>query len=100
MQIDADPSESPVELPIDGTLDLHTFRPQEVRELIPAYLESCLKLHIHSVRIVHGKGTGTLRGIVHATLKKLPYVLAFHLADETAGSWGATMVELKKPGRP
>ncbi|KAF0184131.1 MAG: Smr protein/MutS2 [Nitrospirae bacterium] len=90
------PSPDSVEIPIDGTLDLHTFRPGEIRELIPAYLEACRERGILSVRIVHGKGTGTLREIVHSVLKKLPFVLNFRLADETAGSWGATWVTLKK----
>ncbi len=62
--------ETPIEMQIDGTLDLHTFQPREVRELIPAYLESCRERNILSVRIVHGKGTGVLREIVHSTLKK------------------------------
>ncbi len=85
-----------VEIPIDGTLDLHTFRPGEIRELVPAYLEACRERDVLSVRIVHGKGTGTLREIVHSVLRKLPFVLEFRLADETAGSWGATLVTLKK----
>lgn len=92
----SDSPETPIEMQIDGTLDLHTFQPREVRELIPAYLESCRERNILSVRIVHGKGTGVLREIVHSTLKKIAYVSAFRLADETGGSWGATIVELTK----
>ncbi len=85
-----------VEIPIDGTLDLHAFRPREIRELVPAYLEACRGRNILSVRIVHGKGTGALRETVHSVLRKIPFVLDFRLADETAGSWGATLVSLKK----
>ena len=92
-----DPEYTPdhVEIPVDGTLDLHTFRPKEIRELVPAYLQECRDRGILTVRIVHGKGTGTLREIVHSVLKKIPFVLEFHLADETAGSWGATIVALR-----
>jgi len=90
----SDAPEAPIEMQIDGTLDLHTFQPRDVRELLPAYLESCRERNILSVRIIHGKGTGVLREIVHSTLKKLGYVAAFRLADETGGSWGATIVEL------
>jgi dsDNA-specific endonuclease/ATPase MutS2 len=46
------------------------------------------------VRIIHGKGTGTLRRIVHSILNKNPLVRNFRLADETGGSWGATIVIL------
>lgn len=96
MQKTPDFDEPAVDLPIDGTLDLHSFQPREVKELIPAYLELCCHRGILSIRIVHGKGTGTLRELVHATLRKLPYVHDFKLADETGGGWGATIVVLKK----
>ncbi|MBT1075521.1 Smr/MutS family protein [Geobacter grbiciae] len=85
-----------IELPIDGTLDLHTFRPGEVKDLVPDYLAACRERGIYSVRIVHGKGTGTLRRTVHAILERLDVVASFRLAGEDAGGWGATLVELKQ----
>jgi DNA-nicking Smr family endonuclease len=85
----------PVEIPIDGTLDLHTFQPREIKELITDYIAECRQRNILNLRIIHGKGTGTLRKTVHAALEKLPEVVSFRLADESAGSWGATLVSLK-----
>jgi dsDNA-specific endonuclease/ATPase MutS2 len=85
------------ELPIDGTLDLHMFRPGEVRDLVPHYLSLCRERGILDVRIVHGKGTGTLRELVHAVLRKLPEVEGFRLAGDRSG-WGATVVRLAPPG--
>lgn len=98
--------DSPVALPIDGTLDLHAFLPREVRTLVPDYLMACRERGILQVRIVHGKGTGTLRRMVEALLSRLPEVAAFRTAPEEAGGWGATLVELRPPssrdgpGRP
>lgn len=86
--------EAPVPLPITGELDLHTFRPSDLGELIPAYLEACAAKGIREIRIVHGKGTGTLRATVHALLRRSPRVACFRQADETSGSWGATWVTL------
>ena len=84
----------PVELPVDGTLDLHTFQPSEIRDLLPDYLAACREKGILEVRVIHGKGTGTLRETVHSILKRLPGVSSFRLAGEDAGSWGATIVIL------
>jgi DNA-nicking Smr family endonuclease len=83
-------------LPITGELDLHTFRPADLGELIPAYFEECLARDIREVRIVHGKGTGTLRTTVHTLLRRSPHVASFCAGDETSGSWGATLVTLRK----
>lgn len=85
-----------IELSIDGTLDLHTFRPGEVKDLLPDYLEACRERGIYSVRIIHGKGTGALRRTVHAILERLEVVASFRLAGEDAGGWGATLVELRR----
>jgi DNA-nicking Smr family endonuclease len=90
------PNESePVELPIDGILDLHTFHPRDIKDLLPEYLTACRKRGILQVRIIHGKGTGTLRRTVHAILNRLPEVVSFSLSEENAGGWGATVVVLQ-----
>jgi dsDNA-specific endonuclease/ATPase MutS2 len=83
-------------LPIDGTLDLHTFSPRDIKALVPEYLEECRKRGIFSIRIIHGKGTGALRETVHSILKRLPIVASFRFAGQSGGSWGATLVELNR----
>ena len=87
----------PVELPIDGVLDLHTFSPKEIKGLVPDYIEACLERGIHQLRIIHGKGTGALRNSVHAILARHPAVASYTLDHPQYGGWGATMVFLKKP---
>jgi DNA-nicking Smr family endonuclease len=83
-----------LELPVDGTLDLHTFHPRDVKHLVPDYLEACREKGILEVRIVHGKGVGNLRRTVHAALDRIPWVTGYRLAGEDRGSWGATLVTL------
>jgi GNAT superfamily N-acetyltransferase len=85
-----------VEFPIDGTLDLHTFQPGDVKTLVPDYLAACRERGILEVRIIHGKGTGALLRTVHSVLERIPYVVSFRLGDETAGGWGATLVLLER----
>lgn len=87
--------DEPFDFPIDGVLDLHSFQPRDVKELLPHYLAACRNKGIFQVRIIHGKGSGALRETVQALLKKLPEVASFSLAGEDAGGWGATIAVLK-----
>ncbi len=86
----------PVEIPVDGVLDLHAFRPGEIRDLVPDYIRLCKEKDIYEIRIIHGKGTGQLRRTVHSILSKNSAVRSFRLAGEDAGGWGATIIELKR----
>lgn len=86
---------NPIAIPITGELDLHTFRPNEVTRLLDDYFAECVKRGILRVRVIHGKGTGTLRATVHSHLKKSPLVSGLFQGDETSGGWGATWVTLR-----
>jgi len=80
--------------PLTDELDLHTFQPRDCADVVAEYLEAARDAGLPQVRIVHGKGTGALRRIVHGVLDGHPAVRSYRLAGEHAGSWGATVVEL------
>ncbi len=90
-----DESDAPMELPIDGVLDLHTFRPQDVKVVLVEYLSACREKGILEVRVIHGRGIGQLRRTVHVLLGRMPEVERYAVAGEYYGGSGATMVRLK-----
>ncbi|HTU62893.1 MAG TPA: Smr/MutS family protein, partial [Polyangiales bacterium] len=91
-------AEQPVEpLPLDGVLDLHSFAARDVKSLLPAWIDACQAQGLRELRIVHGKGTGSLRRSVHAILARRTDVLSYRLAPAERGGWGATLVTLREP---
>ena len=78
----------PVEYPIDGTLDLHLFAPEDTKEVVEEYIRVCLQKKILGLRIVHGKGIGVKREIVHGVLKNHPNVLSYRHEGDPAGHGG------------
>ena len=87
--------QDPIPLPIDGVLDLHTFRPRDVKNVVLDYIQLCQEQNIRELRIIHGKGIGELRRTVHHILTNHPGVQTFALANEHYGGSGATIVHLK-----
>ncbi len=74
---DFDP-ERVVALPIDGVLDLHTFHPRDVSDLVPTWIDECRAQGLRVLRIVHGKGQGVLRRTVHAIPERRADVESFY----------------------
>jgi DNA-nicking Smr family endonuclease len=87
--------DEPFRIPIDGVLDLHSFRPADVKEVVLEYLAECRRAGILEVRLIHGKGIGQLRQTVHALLRRHADVVSFSLAGEAYGGTGATFVHLR-----
>ena len=90
----------PVTIPIEDALDLHTFLPRDIPDLLEDYLTECLKAGLYSVRIIHGKGKRSedgprLKHMVRQVLREHSGVLAFTNSKPANGGTGAVDVLLK-----
>jgi DNA-nicking Smr family endonuclease len=91
---DVDDGGEPVEIPITDTLDLHPFRPGEIRDVARDYLLEAHARGFRQVRLIHGRGIGVQRERIRSLLESLDFVEAFHDADASGGGWGSTVVLL------
>ena len=84
--------------PREGSLTELNVIGQTVDEAIARlekFLDESTLTDQHTIRIVHGHGTGQLRRAIAAFLKKHPLVAHYELAPQNQGGGGATIVELK-----
>jgi len=86
----------PIRIPIEDSIDLHSFSPKEIPSLLEEYLKECIKAGIYEVRIIHGKGMGYQRKMVQSFLEKSPMVQSFSSAPPVFGGWGATIALLHR----
>jgi DNA-nicking Smr family endonuclease len=89
------PFSEPVVLPLQDSLDLHPFQPKDIPSVVNEYIEHCKEAGLREIRLVHGKGVGVQRNVVHSLLREHPSVQSFQEAPPEAGGWGATLVLLK-----
>ena len=89
------PFSETVEIEITDSIDLHSFRPKDVRRVVEAYLDEARMRGYKFVRIIHGKGIGVQREIVRNLLSEKEFVKSFRSGDEFSGGSGATVVEFK-----
>ena len=79
-------------VPIDGTLDLHTFKPRDITSVVEEYVSEACRQGLVELRFVHGRGIGVQRRAVHMALKRHPFVLEFWDAPES--HLGATVARI------
>jgi dsDNA-specific endonuclease/ATPase MutS2 len=84
-----------VDLEITDELDLHSFLPKEVPDLVRDWLDLAYAKGYRRLRIVHGRGAGVQRRTVRTLLERDPRVTGFGDADPGQGGWGATWVEMR-----
>jgi len=93
-----DDDDEPVALPIEDSLDLHTFAPRDVASVVEEYLTEAAARGFSEVRVIHGRGIGVQREIVRTVLTRHPLVESFAAAPPERGGWGATLVRLRPTG--
>ena len=91
--------DAPVELEVTDVLDLHSFPPREVSQIVRDYLDLACESGFEQVRIIHGRGVGVQRDTVRKILARDPRVEAFGDAPAGAGGWGATWARLRPADR-
>lgn len=79
---------------VDKELHLRHLTVDEALFRLDRYLNDAFMADLPSVRIVHGKGTGTLRQVVHNLLDKHPLVKSYRLGGYGEGDYGVTIVEM------
>ncbi len=89
------PFGEPVVVPIEDSIDLHPFSPQDIPSVVEEYLRECLEAGIYEARLIHGRGKGIQRRIIRSLLEKHPNVVSVTDAPPEAGGWGATIVRLR-----
>jgi dsDNA-specific endonuclease/ATPase MutS2 len=85
-----------VRLPLEDAIDLHTFAPRDVPDVVATYLEEAARAGLREVRVIHGKGAGMQKAVVRRVLEASPLVERFTDAPAERGGWGATIVFLRR----
>jgi DNA-nicking Smr family endonuclease len=94
--LDADDAGERVEIvAITDVLDLHSFLPREVPDVVRDYLDAAYEKGLRRLRLIHGRGAGVQRRTVRTLLERDPRVVEFGDAPPEAGGWGATWVSLR-----
>ncbi len=89
-------ADEPVRVPIEDSLDLHSFQPRDVRSVVEEYLAQAHARGFTEVRLIHGRGIGAQRAMVQSLLAGHPLVAAWADAPEDRGGRGATLVRLRR----
>ena len=95
MTSDADePFSDPVRVPVEDSIDLHSFSPRDIPSVVESYLEAACEAGFQEVRLIHGRGKGVQKEVVRRVLSQHPRVKEYWEAPPEQGGWGATIVWL------
>jgi DNA-nicking Smr family endonuclease len=92
MHDDAQHDDTPFEIPIEDAIDLHAFAPRDIPSVVDEYLCAAHERGLRTVRLIHGRGKGVQRAVVHRLLAT--HALVRSWADAPESHLGATVVHL------
>ena len=78
-----------------GEVDLRGKTGDEAWSIVDKYFDDAAIAGFHSVRLIHGKGTGALKNALWGYLKRDSRVASFRIGQFGEGDGGVTVVELK-----
>ena len=84
--------DQPVQIAIEDSIDLHSFAPRDVLDVVDDYLHAAHEAGFREVRLIHGRGRGVQRAAVQRLLRGHPLVERFWDAPES--HLGATVIVL------
>ena len=76
-------------------VDLRGFRFEEVKEELDQAIDSAMLTGLHTLRIIHGFGSGAVRKAVHDYIRTSPYITSHRYGGEGEGLNGVTIITLK-----
>ena len=76
-------------------IDVRGKRGEEALEIVKQYIDDAILVNIGEVRILHGKGYGTLRSLIHDYLNMIPEIKSFKDEHIERGGHGITVVRFK-----
>jgi DNA-nicking Smr family endonuclease len=94
VSVSGDSEDEVPRLPIESSIDLHTFHPRDIPSVVEEYVTAASEAGFREVRLIHGRGRGVQRGIVQQALERHPCVEEFWDAPES--HLGATVALLKR----
>jgi DNA-nicking Smr family endonuclease len=90
--------DTPVAVPIEDAIDLHSFAPRDVISVVDEYLHAARDAGFTDVRLIHGRGKGVQRADIQRLLREHPLVERYWDAPES--HLGATLVRLRRDPHP
>ena len=86
--------DEPVAIPIEDSIDLHSFAPRDVVPVVDDYLQAAHEAGFREVRLIHGRGKGVQRADIQRLLREHRLVERYWDAPES--HLGATLVRLRR----